>query len=44
MKMLKMLNPLIELWNFFKYMAHLHMFEGMSFYEPYDFTQDTKKF
>ena len=40
---LKIFNPLIWLWNFFKYMAHLHAYENMT-YEPYDFNNDTKYF
>ncbi len=44
MKILKVLNPIIYVWNLFKYMSHLDMYQGME-YEPYDFEKyDTKYF
>ena len=45
MKILKVLNPIIWCWNFFKYTAHLDMYEFMDEYEPYDYNKhDTKYF
>jgi hypothetical protein len=35
--MLKILNPLIWCWNFFKYCGHLESYRGASEYQPYDF-------
>lgn len=43
-KLLKVFNPFIALFNFFKYMAHLEMYRDTKEYEPYDFKKDTKYF
>ncbi len=40
---MKILNPIIWLWNFFKYMSHLESYRDME-YKPYDFKQDTPYF
>ncbi len=46
--MLKILNPVIWLWNFFKYISHLEMYSVPPRhveYEPYDFEKyDTTYF
>jgi hypothetical protein len=45
MKIFKMLNPFIWLWNLFKYIAHLNMYYQSKEYIPYDFKKwDTKYF
>jgi len=43
-KILKVLNPLIWLWNFIKYGSHLQTYSKTKKYEPYDFDNDTKYF
>jgi len=48
MKILKVLNPFIWLFNFFNYMAHLQHYSGVEQrggkYEDYDFNRDAKYF
>jgi hypothetical protein len=41
---LKVLNPLIAVWNFFKYQAHLETYRYSKEYVHYDFSQDTPYF
>ena len=43
-KLLKVLNPVIAFWNFFKYSAHLEGQRHCKVYEPYNFAQDTAYF
>jgi len=44
MVLLKILNPIIWLFNMFKYFAHVDMQRLNDEYEAYDFNQDTKYF
>jgi hypothetical protein len=42
---LKVFNPIIFLWNYFKYCAHLEIYKDAIKYTPYDFNKnDTKYF
>lgn len=42
---LRIFNPIIFLWNFFKYSAHLDSYQNSKEYVPYDFNKhDTKYF
>ena len=42
---MKLFNPLIWLWNYFKYTAHLDMYKDSDKYVPYNFEkEDTKYF
>ena len=44
-KALKVLNPAIWLWNFFKYTSHLEFYRmSPGAYVPYDFSTDTRYF
>jgi len=44
MRILKILNPFVFLWNAFKYTAHLETYRDSKKYVPYDFSQETAYF
>lgn len=43
-KLLKVFNPFIALFNYFKYSAHLEGQRMSKEYQPYDFSKDTPYF
>lgn len=43
-RLLKLLNPFIFLWNFFKYECHMESFSHGASYERYDFANRNTKY